>query len=205
MIRLQLEAHGVFEQAILDAFSSVDREDFIPMLFDRMAYQDFETTTSGSKRVIFRPYVLAKILQHVISLAPKKALIIGDVLGYSSVLLSKFCRSVTIAVLSNSDEILQRANLESFEKKSFQSVISNRRNTFDFIFFDGGFFRRSTIETSFDILSPSGSVVFLTKPSRPELSFSEFSFCDADIKCFCKKKTQTLFSERLYMSESFII
>ena len=99
MVDSQIHTMGVTSDAILDAFRSVPREQFVPT--DRMgvAYTD-EDMAIGPGRYLVEPVTHARLLQAALPLVSDTVLDIGCGTGYSAAILGKIASRV-VAVDDN--------------------------------------------------------------------------------------------------------
>lgn len=82
-----LKSRG-FSDEILDAFSKVKREDFVPSNLKKMAYLD-EALPIGNGQTISQPYTIATMLSFLNLKKGQKVLEIGSGCGYVLALLSE--------------------------------------------------------------------------------------------------------------------
>jgi protein-L-isoaspartate(D-aspartate) O-methyltransferase len=93
MVARFLEAKGIKNRAVLDAFRKVPRHLFVPPAFSARAYDD-DAVPIGSGQTISKPYIIAKMLEAANLGAGKIVLEIGAGSGYQAALLSLLCRHV---------------------------------------------------------------------------------------------------------------
>ena len=205
MLLLQLELRGITNKVILQAFSSVDREDFVSQQFRRMAYQDMETQIIGTDRIMLRPYILAKIATYANQKQLKTALIIGDITGYTSVIFSYIFESILVGSITNSDAEAFPKNINKVQDiKLIEGLLLEKLHWFDFIFFDSGYYKISTIKKALTLLSSSGEAIFLMKNTSCDFSLSKFNLSKVKINSMTNFETKTIFMENIYISEAFI-
>ena len=88
-----LEAKGIKNRAVLEAFRKVPRHLFVSQAFAARAYED-DALPIGSGQTISKPSVIAKMLSAA-NLGPGKTVLeIGAGSGYQAALLSLLCRHV---------------------------------------------------------------------------------------------------------------
>ena len=93
MIDSQIRPNKVIDERVIEAFSAVPREAFVPRALRDVAYVDEDLSLSGG-RFIVEAMVMARLLQ-ALSLQPEaNVLLIGAGTGYSAALLSHLCASV---------------------------------------------------------------------------------------------------------------
>lgn len=117
MVKGQLLPEGITNPFILDAFSSLPREAFVPRQLTHIAYMDSNFSISGD-RVLLRPATLARLLQALNPSSKDKILYIACGSGYGPALLSSMGASVIALeskeILSQEAErILKELNLTS--------------------------------------------------------------------------------------------
>ena len=117
MVDNQIRTTDVTSHAVLSAFLSVPREDFVPAAMKPLAYidTDIELTASGAseRRYLMEPSPLAKLLQLASVTKTDKVLEIGCGTGYASAILSTLAASVVAlesdaALASEATETLAR-------------------------------------------------------------------------------------------------
>jgi len=87
MVDSQLRPNKVTDPRILDAMSSLPREDFMPKALIDRAYAD-ENTRLGAARTMMAPMGLAKLLQETMLEAGERVLLIGAGTGYGAAVLA---------------------------------------------------------------------------------------------------------------------
>ncbi len=109
MVDSQIHTMGVVNEAVLDAFRTVEREKFVPVSRQGTAYTD-EDLAFGNGRWLMEPGTHARLLQFASPLKSEKALDIGGMSGYSAAILSSIVASV-VAVESDSTLLEQARSL----------------------------------------------------------------------------------------------
>lgn len=99
MVDCQIHTNGVVNEGLLEAFSTVPRELFVPEKLQSVCYTD-ENIDIGQGRYLMEPMVHAKMLQQVDLRSDDVVLDIGCGYGYSSAILSSLVTTV-IAVENN--------------------------------------------------------------------------------------------------------
>ncbi len=143
MVDSQIHPMGVVSEPILEAFSSVRREEFVPDAFKNIAYLD-EDLPVGHGRSLMDPTTHARLIQALTPTKADKALDVGCLTGYSTVILAKLCSSV-LGVEPNAD-FLSKAQ-ENWARMGFGNIIphngpfmgddSNKNDLYDVIFVNG--------------------------------------------------------------------
>lgn len=100
MVDCQIRPNDVTDYDIIDAFSSVPRELFVPTSKKAIAYSDADVDLDG--RSLGQVTPLAKMLQAADVASADVVLCIGSGAGYGAAIVSKLANSV-IAVESNED------------------------------------------------------------------------------------------------------
>ncbi|MDR0744680.1 MAG: hypothetical protein LBE97_01865 [Holosporales bacterium] len=205
MLLLQLELQGITKKVILEAFSSIDRKDFVPQQFRRMAYQDMETQIIGTDRILLRPYILAKIATYANQKQLKTALILGDITGYTSSVFSYIFESIVVGFITNSESEAFPENIDKVQDiKLIDELLLEKSHWFDFIFFDSGYYKLDTIKKALTLLSSSGEVMFFMKNASCDFSLSKFKLSKVNINSMTNFETKTILTENIYISEDFI-
>jgi protein-L-isoaspartate(D-aspartate) O-methyltransferase len=93
MVESQLRANLVIDETILDAFTSIKRENFFPDHLKSVAYTD-DCIFINKTRFVLRPFVLGKLISNLNIGLDKNVLDVGSCNGYSSAILSKIFKKV---------------------------------------------------------------------------------------------------------------
>lgn len=89
----QLVQRGIRDERVLEAFTKVPREAFVPRRFRQLAYDDGPLQI-GCGQTISQPFVVALSLEAMELKGPEKVLDIGTGSGYQAALLSYLAREV---------------------------------------------------------------------------------------------------------------
>src|SRR5947208_16487956 len=101
MIESQLRPNKLTDERLIEAFSRLRRELFVPEPLRGVAYVD-EDLPLGKGRYLMQPMVLARLLQ-VAAVNPRETvLVVGAGVGYEAALLSLLARRV-IALEDNAE------------------------------------------------------------------------------------------------------
>jgi protein-L-isoaspartate(D-aspartate) O-methyltransferase len=123
MVDNQIRTTDVTSHAVLAAFLSVPREEFVPAAMKPLAYidTDIELPASGSsaRRYLMEPSPLAKLLQLATISNSDKVLEIGCGTGYASAILSMLAASI---VALESDAALASAASETLARLGYSNV-----------------------------------------------------------------------------------
>ncbi len=93
MIDGQIHTAGVVDEKILEVFSTIPRELFVPEKLKAMAYLD-ESIDLGQGRCLMAPIALSKMVDAVTPTASDVALVVGAASGYTSAVLSMLVSTV---------------------------------------------------------------------------------------------------------------
>jgi protein-L-isoaspartate(D-aspartate) O-methyltransferase len=93
MVGEQLRGRDIVDPAVLAAFGSVPREEFVDPEQDRWAYEDAPLAI-GFGQTISQPYVVALTVQALRLEGHEKVLEIGTGSGYAAAILGKLAREV---------------------------------------------------------------------------------------------------------------
>ena len=93
MIDRQLKARGISNQAVLDAMSTVPREEFVAPELREHAYED-RPLVIGCSQTISQPYIVAAMLQALNLGYEECVLELGTGSGYQTALLAEIVQSV---------------------------------------------------------------------------------------------------------------
>lgn len=107
MVDCQIQTNGVSQERILQSFSKVPRELFLPVPVQPIAYND-EDILLGHSGYILSPMTHARLLQ-VLSPRPDDVVLnIGDSTGYASAILSSLVMTVVTLDNGNIPEAARR-------------------------------------------------------------------------------------------------
>src|SRR5579872_5027836 len=93
MVAEQLATHGVTDPRVLEAMSSIPREEFLPTRLRRHAYED-RALAIECGQTISQPLVVGLMTQAVAPQPDDTALEVGTGSGYQAAILGRLCRSV---------------------------------------------------------------------------------------------------------------
>ncbi|MBV8739579.1 MAG: protein-L-isoaspartate O-methyltransferase [Alphaproteobacteria bacterium] len=93
MIDSQLRPNKVTDQRVLDAFTRIRRELFVPEHTRALAYID-EDLAVGRGRYLMEPMVAARLIQAAAPKPTETALVVGAGTGYEAAVLSRLVRTV---------------------------------------------------------------------------------------------------------------
>jgi protein-L-isoaspartate(D-aspartate) O-methyltransferase len=93
MVRRQIEARGIFDALILDAFREVPREEFVDEEHRRWAYDDNPLPIEAGQ-TISQPYIVALMIQAAAIGPGDKVLEVGAGSGYAAAVISRIAESV---------------------------------------------------------------------------------------------------------------
>src|SRR5437667_4452695 len=142
MIDCQLRPNKVTDERIIEAFSRLRRELFVPEHLRGVAYVD-EDLPLGRGRYLMEPMVAARLLQALMPDRKETALVVGAGVGYEAALLSSLTRSV---IALEEDEELARLGRAALVDHRIASVIyvetplatgHRQRAPYDVILFGG--------------------------------------------------------------------
>jgi protein-L-isoaspartate(D-aspartate) O-methyltransferase len=94
MVENQLRPEGVVDPAVVEAMSSVPREQFVPEHLRPVAYTD-RALMLGGGRFLSAPAVLGQLLVQMMPERGQRALVIGTATGYSAAVLTAMGLDVT--------------------------------------------------------------------------------------------------------------
>ena len=93
MVRRQIEARGIFDAMILDAFREVPREEFVDEEHRRWAYDDNPLPIEAGQ-TISQPYIVALMIEAAAIAPGGKVLEVGAGSGYAAAVISRIAESV---------------------------------------------------------------------------------------------------------------
>lgn len=106
MVKSQIGTVGVTSEKILNAFSTIPREAFVPSELQNIAYCD-EDINICDGRYLVEPSIIARLLEYADLKSDDVALTIGSGAGYTAALLSKIVS--TVVSLEENNELLSRS------------------------------------------------------------------------------------------------
>ena len=112
MIEGQLRPNRVLAEDILQVFTDLPRERFVPAERRSVAYSD-EAVPLGGGRYLVEPMLLARMLQFLQPTAEDTALVIGAGTGYGAVVLGRLVRSVVAVEVEPRLAAEARANVSA--------------------------------------------------------------------------------------------
>lgn len=195
MIFSQLISRGISDDRVIGAFSSINRADFLPVQFKRSAYSDTEMHVKDGLPLL-RPFVLAKIILELLNVSHETLLVVGDPTGYTTALFSQILSRCELGVFNNSEIEPMRNKLEPIKV----SFIEDIKNSFDIIFLDAGFYKKSTREKLQNLLSPNGYIIYLAKKSSFDVSSKLFDFFEVSLMAESSSDKKVLFNFPLILS-----
>jgi protein-L-isoaspartate(D-aspartate) O-methyltransferase len=172
MVESQIYTMGVTNDAVLDAFRTVPREDFVPDEKRGFAYNDEDLTISKG-RVLMEPVTHARLLQAVSPTSDDVVLEIGGATGYSAAILSSLVGRV---VSVEADEALLVKGEANWKRQSYGNITSHQgdlgqgcaaHGPYSLIFVNG-----SVAEISFswiDQLAPGGRLVAVVRGASDKM------------------------------------
>ena len=93
MVRRQIEARGIFDPLILDAFREVPREEFVDEEHRRWAYDDNPLPIEAGQ-TISQPYIVALMIEAAAIAPGGKVLEVGAGSGYAAAVISRIAERV---------------------------------------------------------------------------------------------------------------
>lgn len=161
-IQGQLRPNKVLNPALLEAFSAVDRIDFLPLSYQSFAYVDANLQL-GNGRFAVSPLILARLINLVAIQSTDRCLIIGALNGYSMAVLS--CLSENVFALEQDQTFYEVMRDHFKEKADADSKIHQgslvdgwqEQAPFDLILIEGGV--EVIPQKLFDQLAEGGNLV----------------------------------------------
>jgi len=93
MVARQIEARGIHDRLVLDAFRAVDRAGFVPESQKAAAYED-RPLPIGEGQTISQPYMVARMTAELELHGGERVLEIGTGSGYQTAILARIAREV---------------------------------------------------------------------------------------------------------------
>lgn len=120
MVDSQLRTNRVTNDGLLEAFSSVPREQFVPEDRQGIAYID-EDIAIGHDRYLMEPMVLARMLEVVQPRRSDVALDLGCGTGYATAILARLV--ATVVAVESEDHLVRRAGATLSELSIDNTVV----------------------------------------------------------------------------------
>lgn len=118
MVRLQIEARGVFDKSVLNAMRIVPRHKFVPKNRIDEAYDDGPVPI-GYGQTISQPFIVAYMTEVIQPKKNYKVLEIGTGSGYQAAILSEIVDSVfTIEIINE----LYKSSKEILDKLGYKNI-----------------------------------------------------------------------------------
>lgn len=142
MVDSQIHTMGVVNEAVLEAFRTVPREDFVPDEKRGFAYND-EDLSLGAGRSLMEPVTHARLLQAAAPLANDNVLDVGGGTGYSAAILGKVVNRV---VCVEPDAALLAKGEANWRRQGYGNIIPHQgsipdgcatHGTYNLIFVNG--------------------------------------------------------------------
>lgn len=118
MIQAHLIRRGIDDKCVLDAFSSVPREQFIPNEFHMHAYGDHPLSI-GEGQTISQPYMVALMVE-LLGIGPESTVLeIGTGSGYQTAILAEIAK--TVFTVERIDLLLRKAR-KVLKKLGYENI-----------------------------------------------------------------------------------
>ena len=170
MITGQILTNKVNDQAIINAFENVNREDFVADTFKGVAYID-NNIPLGGNRFLTEPLAFAKMLETAQIKSDEKVLVVACASGYSAAVIAKIAKSVIAieedeALALRAKELLANcSNLKLFQANLTQGL--SIEAPYDAIIIDGGV--EIIPQALLDQLKTGGRLVTIEKFSQTQI------------------------------------
>lgn len=125
MVDSQIRPEGIVDPAIVSAFKSVGRHNFVKQSCQRLAYAETEVYTS-EKRCLWTPSDTAKLIEAAEPKSDDRVLVIGAGAGYEAAILSKLVHSVLALeeMPSETNNDLVSKMKEHFDQESIKNAVA---------------------------------------------------------------------------------
>lgn len=143
MIKNQILPNNVKNKELIESFSSIQKEIFVPDALHDLTYTDSEIKICKNRNLM-KTFIIAKMFDRCNFEPDDKVLVIGCLTGYSTAILSKMVNYVV--GLDNEKEVIEQAcknidklnilNCSLFYKKDLSQGLS-RNAPYDKIFIEG--------------------------------------------------------------------
>ena len=92
-LALEIINKGIHDEKLLNAFTQIDRKNFVPLEFINQAYED-EPLIIGHDQVTTQPSLIAQMVQSLKLTGHEKVLEIGTGFGFQTAVLALLCQKV---------------------------------------------------------------------------------------------------------------
>jgi protein-L-isoaspartate(D-aspartate) O-methyltransferase len=121
MMRTQIERRGIKDKKVLDAMRKVERHKFVPLIYQRFAYDDAPLPI-GEEQTISQPYIVGLMTELLQLKGNEKVLEIGTGSGYQAAILAELAKEVyTIEILpelaNRAEKLLQDLGYKNIKVK----------------------------------------------------------------------------------------
>lgn len=124
MVEQQIRPWDVLDQAVLNQFLQLKREDFVPAAYRNLAFADLEIPLPRGQNML-PPKVEARLLQSAAVQPTDRVLEVGTGSGFMAALLASFAQSVVSVELEPELKSLAEANLKQAGIDKVQVVAGN--------------------------------------------------------------------------------
>jgi protein-L-isoaspartate(D-aspartate) O-methyltransferase len=156
MVRRQIEARGITDQATLAAMRKVPRHLFVPPSYAKEAYRDGPLPI-GYGQTISQPYIVAYMTELVKPAKGKKALEIGTGSGYQAAILAEIVDTVyTIEIIPG----LTREATARLKILGYKNIITR----------DGDGYQGWPEHAPFDIIIVTAAADHIPQPLKDQLA-----------------------------------
>ena len=179
MVENQIRANKVTDIKIIDAFSNVEREIFVPEPYREISYNDEDILLSRN-RFMMKPMILARLFQSLSLKGSENILHIGSNSGYASAILSQLCYAF---ISIENDKKLYEKSINIFSEIGFDNVVPlhgsmeigvPKEAPFDVIFIEGSVEEKPN--SLFDQLNNNGKLIVVLKPLNANIGKANLFF-----------------------------
>ena len=191
MVKNQLEARGINDQKILEAFEQIPRHRFVPSDITEQAYGD-RPLYIGSGQTISQPYIVALMISLLELEGEEKVLEVGTGSGYQTAILASLAKKVY--TIERKPELLAKAKntlkdlgfTNIFFKEGDGTVGWKRHSPYDRIIGSGGVPKPPSslvhqLADSGKLVIPTGSkstqILTSVTKNRDEVNISKETAC----------------------------
>lgn len=126
MVDSQLIVSGVLDQKLLDAFSTMRREEFLPENLQHLAYAD-ATLDLGDGHFLLKPAIQGRMIQAAQISKEDSVIVLGCSVGYGAALVSRLAKLVVCDV--ESDEA-KRSVVERLYRLKCDNVLVENKSAY---------------------------------------------------------------------------
>lgn len=157
MIEQQIKPHGVLDPKIIQLLESLQRETFVPMAYQQIAYAD-TAVPLGNGRALLPPHIIGRLLEALRFNGSEQVLEVGTGTGYLTAILAKLSQHVTSVETLKPLALQAHRNLDDLGIKNYEIITGNALEVLKG-------------SKAFDVIVLTGSISYLPKVLSHHLKY----------------------------------